>query len=103
MARGRAARGRFDSVPRSRPAILTRARGEWIAALFYSRDEAPSGASSQPMETIMPSEATAVLTQSNTTAEMDLEPKTVGKPKFMPTFHRDAYRQSDLIAQGKAA
>ena len=48
----------------------------------------------------MPSKATAVLTESNPPAT-NLEPKTVGKPKFMPTFHRDAYRQSDLIAQGK--
>lgn len=33
-----------------------------------------------------------VLPQPNTSAETDhLEPKTVGKPKFMPTYHRNAY------------
>ena len=49
----------------------------------------------------MPNEVNALIPQSDTIGA-DLEPKIVSKPKFMPTYHRNAYGQSDLLTEGKA-
>ena len=47
----------------------------------------------------MTQEVNRVIPQANTTEAPDLEPKVVSKPKFMPTYHRNAYLQSDLLVE----
>ena len=51
----------------------------------------------------MTNEVNAIANETGRPADSELEPKVVSKPKFMPTYHRNAYGQSDLITEVEAA
>lgn len=50
----------------------------------------------------MPSEVSAVLPKTEKTPDA-FEPKAVAKPRFVATFHRNSYGQSDLVGEGQGA
>ena len=50
----------------------------------------------------MPNEVNALIPQDPSETDA-FEPKTVAKSRFVATYHRNAYGQSDLVAERQVA